>query len=142
MAFIPSDAHWYLADIVLEHRIEGDSRNVVHVNTHLIDAASPELAYEKALALGHAAELEYLNTEGKQVHIIFRCLRQLNIIPEELEDGAELMYEEMVGIPEEELQQWVRPKETLGVFAPIDSKTDIPNYIPDSVMRMLEAEPE
>ena len=35
---------WYLADLILEHTIEDDSRNVVHVNTHLIHASSPDRA--------------------------------------------------------------------------------------------------
>ncbi len=52
MAFIPQDARWYLADIVLEHRIVGDRRNVVHVNKHLIEADSPQQARRKANALG------------------------------------------------------------------------------------------
>jgi hypothetical protein len=52
MGFMPKDARWYLADVVLEHTIEGDPRNVVHVNMHLIEADSPEQAYEKAVALG------------------------------------------------------------------------------------------
>jgi hypothetical protein len=42
MGFIPKGARWYLADIVLEHIIAGDPRNVVHINTHLVEAGSPE----------------------------------------------------------------------------------------------------
>ena len=56
MGFIPEDARWYLADIVLEHIIEGDSRNVVHINTHLVEAESPVEAYEKAVGLGRRSE--------------------------------------------------------------------------------------
>ena len=37
----PKDARWYLADVVVEHTVEGDPRNVVHVNVHLIEADSP-----------------------------------------------------------------------------------------------------
>jgi hypothetical protein len=138
MAFIPKDAHWYLADIVLEHRIEDDPRNVVHINTYLIEARSPDQAYEKAVALGREAEQEYLNTDGKQVRVIFRGLRELNVIHEELEDGAELSYAESFGVPEERLREWTPSKEQLGVFAPIRAKKDGPNYMSESVMRMLE----
>ena len=40
MAYIPEDAKWYLADIVLEITIEDDPRNVVHTNLVLISADS------------------------------------------------------------------------------------------------------
>jgi hypothetical protein len=90
MGFIPKDARWYLAGLVLEHTVEGDPRNVVHVNTHLIEADSPDEAYQKANALGRAGELEYANSDGKQVRVAFRGLRDLDVIHEDLEDGAEL----------------------------------------------------
>ena len=72
MAFIPEVACWYIAGLVLEHTIEGDRRNVVHVNTHLIEADSPEEAYRKAVAFGRTGEQDYANTEGKRVRITFR----------------------------------------------------------------------
>jgi len=32
MAYIPTDAQWYVAEIVEQITVEGDSRNVVHKN--------------------------------------------------------------------------------------------------------------
>ncbi|MFO0959661.1 MAG: DUF4288 domain-containing protein [Isosphaeraceae bacterium] len=138
MAYIPEDARWYLADILLEHTVENDPRNVVHTNTHLIEAESPDQAYEKAVALGRAGEMEYANTDGKQVRTVFRGLRSLSVIHEPLEDGAELAYYESVGVSEDELRRWALPREELGVFRPRRRKRDIPNYEAESVMRMLE----
>jgi hypothetical protein len=140
MGFIPAGARWYLADVILEHVIEGDTRNLVHVNTHLVEAESPEQAYEKALALGRASEQEYANTDGKRVRVVFRGLCELNVIHDALEDGAELTYSEHAGVPEEQLREWIAPREQLVVFAPIESKDDGPNYMPGSVMQRLEAE--
>jgi hypothetical protein len=140
MGFIPKDARWYLADIILEHIVEGDPRNLVHVNTHLVEAESPEQAHEKALALGRGSEHEYTNTIGRRVRVVFRGLRELNIIHESLEDGAELAYSETVGVPEEQLRGWITPKERLGVFAPIEPTSSGPNYMPESVMQLLEAQ--
>ena len=57
--FIPEGVRWYLADLVVEHQIDADARNVVHVNTHLVEAGSPDEAYAKALALGRAEDHEY-----------------------------------------------------------------------------------
>jgi Domain of unknown function (DUF4288) len=71
MSDIPEGACWYIAGVVVEHTIEGDWRNVVHVNTRLIEANSPEEAYRKADVLGLAGEQQYLNTEGKQVRVTF-----------------------------------------------------------------------
>lgn len=83
MAYIPKNARWYLADVVLEHAVEGDPRNVVHVNLHLIEAESPERAYQKAIALGQASEQVYANPDGREVRVTFRGLRDLNVIHDE-----------------------------------------------------------
>jgi hypothetical protein len=139
MGFIPKDARWYLAGLVLEHTIEGDPRNVVHVNTHLIAADSPEEAYRKANDLGRRGEIAYANTDGKTVRSVFRGLRGLDVIHDDLEDGAELFYEERVGISEVDLARWVTPKEELAVFAPRQVRSDKPNTMSQEVAEMLEA---
>lgn len=137
MSHIPEGARWYVADIVLEHEIEGDPRNVVHVNLHLIEADSPERAYRKAVDLGRSSEQEYLNTDGKRVRVRFRGLRELAVIHDELEDGAELLYEETVGVTEDQLRRWIRPRDSLSVFETGQIKAGIPNYMPEEIMKML-----
>src|SRR4051794_30065638 len=116
MAYIPNDARWYLADVVLEHTVEGDPRNLVHVNIRLVEADSPEQAFAKATALGRESEQVYTNTAGREVRIRFRGLRELNVIHDELEDGAELTYEESAAVPEPELAGWIRPRGRLAAF--------------------------
>src|SRR5262249_31750593 len=139
MSFVPKNARWYLADVILEHIVEADPRNLVHVNMHLIEAESPEQADDKALAVGRRSEQEYANTDGKRVRVVFRGLRDLNVVHDPLEDGAELAFSETVGIAEDQLGRWITPKERLSVFAPAAPKIDRPNYMPESVMGMLEA---
>jgi hypothetical protein len=51
MGFVPEGAEWYLAQVVIEFVVEGDARNVVHVNYLLVRAQSPDEAYQKALRL-------------------------------------------------------------------------------------------
>jgi hypothetical protein len=136
--YIPHDAEWYLADLILEHTIQGDRRNVVHINTHLIKAKSPQQAYEKAIRLGRSKQLTYVNTEGKRVRVRFRGLRNLNVIHEPLEDGAELTFEEEIGISKRQLRLWTTAKKKLSVFAPPARRNDIPNYFPQVAMDLLE----
>ncbi len=130
MAYVPADAKWFIAEIVEEITVEGDPRNVVHVNFNLIRADSPEEAYAKSLELGKQCETEYDNPDGKRVQIRFRGLRNLGVVYDELEHGAELMYEERIGVSPDELQNCVRPKEQLDVFIPWEPPdfTRAPDY--------------
>ena len=130
MGYIPDDARWYLAEVILEHRVEGDPRNLVYTNMNLIEAESPEQAHAKALALGRSEEMEYENSDGRLVRVIFRGLRDLNVIHDPLEDGAELIYSEDVDVPEERLLRWVSSQEDIGVFAPRRVDRTLPNTLP------------
>jgi hypothetical protein len=55
MAYIPADAKWYLADIVEQIAVQDDTRYVVHTNTVLIRADSPEDAYANAVELSNTS---------------------------------------------------------------------------------------
>ena len=127
MAYIPENAKWYLATLIEEIAVEGDSRNVVHKNLVLVRADCPEKAYEKALELGRKSEVSYENPEGRLVKIKFRGLRELNVVYDEIEHGAELSYEELLGVPEEQIKALLRRKEDLAVFRPI-TPTAGPDY--------------
>jgi hypothetical protein len=130
---------WFLAGVVMEHVIAGDRRNVVHVNSHLILAASPEEAYRKARALGRKSQFGYWNTDHKKVQLKFRGLRQLSRCLDDPQDGAEIDYEETFNVPESKLRRWARAKAALKVFATRRLRRDDPNCMPMSVMRKLEA---
>lgn len=134
MSYIPEDAEWYLADILMEITVEGDSRNVVHTNTVLIRAGSPDEAYEKALTKGRTEEISYQNPDGRLVTFLFKGLRDLIVIQEQLEDGAELTYTERIGMPEDELQKLITPKNELSVFEPI-SLSQGPDYSCGEIMK-------
>lgn len=134
MAFIPKDACWYIAQIILEINVEGESQNVVHVNYLLVRGESPEEAYEKALRLGNAHTTTYLNQHKRKVRIGFRGLRDLNVVYESLSDGAELLYEEKVGIDDHALSGMICSKESLAVFQPI-AATPRPDYGSDEIRR-------
>jgi Domain of unknown function (DUF4288) len=137
MGYIPNDAKWYLADIVLEITIQGDSRNVVHTNLVLIRADSPEEAYQKAIELGTSNDASWKNIDGKRVTFSFRGLRDLNVIlSRKLEHGVELSYNESIGMDEAAIQKCIIPKEELGVFSPIDTSTG-PDYRSSNIVEKI-----
>ena len=117
MAYIPADAKWYLAEIVMHITVEGDPRNVVHTNLVLVRADSPEEAYEKATELGVAGETQYESPAGRQVNIRFRGLHDLNVIHDEWEHGAEIIFSEVLGLDEAAIRKWVTSKEELGILS-------------------------
>jgi hypothetical protein len=139
MAYIPKDAQWYLADMVIEHRIANEPQNIIHINTTLIQASSPEDAYAHAQTLGREMEDTYENTDGDWVTVIFRGLHNLLFIYENLEHGAELAYSEKVGLSEADVQALLAAKSELAVFRPqTQLSSSKPNYIPKSVMDRLQ----
>jgi Domain of unknown function (DUF4288) len=138
MGHIPKNAKWYLAEIVEEIKISGESTNVIHINMRLVRADSPQEAYDAAIRLGKDSDRTYENTDGKPVNIVFRGLRDLMVIHDELEHGAELFYDEQVGLSEEQLAKLICPRNELSVFLPIPPPSG-PNYFPLSIWQELEA---
>jgi hypothetical protein len=126
MVYIPENPKWYVADIVEEFRIEGEPDNVVHINSLLIRADSPEEAHEAALLLGHDDD-HYKNVEGKHVTATFRGLRELSAIQGELEHGTELMWSKRTGLTEADMAKLVKPQPRLAVFAPIETISQCPS---------------
>ncbi|QNI31220.1 DUF4288 domain-containing protein [Alloacidobacterium dinghuense] len=142
MAYIPEDAEWYLAEIILEICVEDDPRNVVHINVVLIHATNPEEAYDKAMKRGKTEEQTYENQQGKSVVSIFKGLRDLLVIHDKLEDGAELSYKEQIGLTKEQVSSLITPKHQLGIFAPVE-QIDKPDYAAgDIVAEVYERFPE
>lgn len=128
MAYIPENSQWYVAEIIEEIVVEGDSRNVIHKNLVLIRADSPDEAYAKSLDLGRQQESSYKNPEGKVVTASFRGLGYLDVIHDKLEHGAELLYQRSMAVPKEEVQKWVLTREQLPLFRESQPPPDYPNY--------------
>jgi Domain of unknown function (DUF4288) len=133
MAFIPADAKWYVATLVVEILVENDQRNVVHENTFLIRADSPDEAYERSMELGGQHSHEDVNLSGGKVVVRFRGISHLAVVHDELEHGAELWWSEHVGISASEVQALIPPKQDLSVFAPI-GKREGPDYSSREIM--------
>jgi hypothetical protein len=136
-AYVPENAKWYLAEIVEEIRVKGERKNVIHINMNLLRADSPEEAYEKAIELGKDSEISYENTDGKLVTIRFRGLRDLWVIIDQLEHGAELAYEEWVGRSEKQIAKLIRSKEQLYLFHPREKPGGTPNNMSKDIYEEL-----
>ena len=113
---IGSHEQWYVADLIVEITVETASENIVHINTLLLRATSPEAAFESALELGREHESSYVNPEGQTVKTVFRGLADLNAIDAPLDQDMEFSFAQQVGVSEHELQQLITPKEQLSVF--------------------------
>ncbi len=137
MGYIPPDAKWYLAEIVEKISVEGDPRLVIHTNSVLVRADSPDEAYDKAVELGTAAQVSYENPDGKRVAITYCGLRDLNGIHGELEHGTELIYSEKLNMGPTAIQQYISSNEELGVFAPREVSRGL-NYISKDVADDLD----
>jgi hypothetical protein len=129
MGYIPADAEWYIAVLVMEITVHGSQRNVLHRNLILINAHSPQEAYEKAVRTGQTGETQYENLKDQRVEIKFRGISKLDVLYEPFEDGAELAFEELLGVSEPDIQQMIPPMEELAVFtAPTPGKERDPDY--------------
>ncbi len=73
----------------------------------------------KRSSLESPAEGSYENPEGNRVTCTYRGLHDLNVIHGDLEHGTELIYSEQTDMDERAIEQWISPKEELGIFAPI-----------------------
>ena len=127
---------WYLATLVMEILVEADPRNVVHRNLFLISACSPKEAYSKAELLGQRGETTYENPAGLQVRHRIRGIADLGTLIEgELADGAELAFEQDVGLPEEQIRARIKTKEDLcKPHRPSGPGGDVPDYTSKDVM--------
>ncbi len=116
MAYIPPDAKWWIADLVVEFSTEGEPQNRVQYKLTLLRADSADQAYSKALEYGRSNESVFINPEGKRVSARFRGLRDLFVIYDKLADGAELVADERVGVSEDEIVAGLRDRQHLSVF--------------------------
>lgn len=92
------NGNWYIVEIIekcepVERNEKQELRRVTTWgNHHLIKADSPEKAFDKAVKLGKEAEYKFTNTDKIEMEWIFVGIGELLPIYEDIEDGAELMW--------------------------------------------------
>jgi hypothetical protein len=116
-AWLPDNVQWFIAILVEELRVLETGGNVIWKNFHLIRAHDPETAYQKALEIGTRLRDEYKNSDNQTVKTFFRGIAQLLPVYEELEDGAEILFESEENVPEDRIISMAKPKEELAAFS-------------------------
>jgi hypothetical protein len=92
------NGNWYIVEIIekcepVERNEKQELRRVTTWgNHHLIKADSPEKAFDKAVKLGKEAEYKFTNSDKVEMEWIFVGIGELLPIYEDIEDGAELMW--------------------------------------------------
>lgn len=92
------DGNQYIVEIIekcepIKRNEKQDLRRVTTWgNHHLIKARSPEKAFDKAVKLGKEAEYKFTNTDKIEMEWVFVGTGELLPIYEDIEDGAELMW--------------------------------------------------
>jgi tetratricopeptide (TPR) repeat protein len=107
---------WFLAEHIQQFTFANGDNPLVWINTVLVKASSLEEAYEKAMHQGEPYNDTYLNSDQVEVTCNFRGLRDLYLIYEKLEDGAEIIWTEYDDLDEEQIAAMVTPKEKLAAF--------------------------
>ena len=92
------DGNWYIVEIIekcepVKRNEKQDLRRVTTWgNHHLIKANSPEKAFDKAVKLGKEKNYKFINSDKLEMESIFVGIGELLPIYEDIEDGAELMW--------------------------------------------------
>ena len=90
--------NWYIAEIIekfepVDRNEKQDLRRVTTWgNHHLIKADSPEKAFDKAVKLGKEKNYKFINSDKIKMESMFVGIGELLPIYEDIEDGAELMW--------------------------------------------------
>ena len=90
--------NWFIVEIIekcepVNHDENNDLRRVTTWGNHiLIKADSAEKAFDKAVKIGKEGEYKFINTDNLEMEWKFVGIGELLPIYENIEDGAELMW--------------------------------------------------
>jgi hypothetical protein len=112
---------WWIASYIermawdCEPNPSPNSRCTAWENTIILKAGNREEAYEKAVKLAQNPS-EFEDASGRKGHWFFEGLTSLLPIYSELEDGAEILWQEHENRTVGKVRSWVKSKEELEVF--------------------------
>jgi hypothetical protein len=107
----PSESVWFLSSEVQECVVAGRTTSTVWVNYRLLQAASLEEAYDRAVEFGKHAQTSYLDSDGETVAWKFRGLQDL--APLRFEDGVEVSFESHENQSEDQISRRIKSRQEL-----------------------------
>ncbi len=111
---------WFVAEILVLNTASKSGSYVLHNNFVLIQADDPETAAVASGIRGRSYDDSFTNTDGETVTVRYLGLRNLHEIYDELENGAEILYEQFSLSSESEALEFVRPRGEFAVFRVTD----------------------
>lgn len=86
-----NNERWYVATLIVQCRVADNSPGTCDEQIRILLATDADAAYEKAMQLGKAEELSYLNGYGETVYWEFVGLENLEeLFADDLQDGVEI----------------------------------------------------
>lgn len=104
---------WFVAETLVLYAISASNSFVMHNNFVLVHASTLEQATRLAEQRGIEFEDSYTNTDGQAVAVRFIGIRHVHVVHDDLEDGAELLYEEYELTSEADARLYLRGKTTI-----------------------------
>ncbi len=135
MGHVPQDAKWYIAELIVEIRVEGSAANIVHQNLVLVRADSPDEAFRNAVTIGSNYASSYSNPEGRLVTTAYRGISYLDVIHDDLENGAELLFSQQTSVAEEQIERLLRTRDELLLFKDQLVESGVPDYASGEVVK-------
>jgi len=128
---------WYIADLIVEAKIEDTERNLLEIDSVLIQASSNEEALEKSMEVGKSYEDRYKNPDGRWVIWRFHGLQELTLVDEKLEHGAELFFTTHNNVTEEFIKEKLRDKKEFQAFKKRHIKIENNEFVDSKVYELL-----
>ncbi len=119
MAKIINKGDWFLVEIVEKfepadsNKLQELRRVTTWGNYHLINAKTPSEAYDKAIKIGKTSNYNFINQDKIQMKSEFLGIGDLLPIYEDLEDGAEILWNDYGFISSKRSKKIVRTKKEL-----------------------------
>lgn len=116
---IKNTGNWFLVEIIEKYEpIDSDKSNDLRRvttwgNYHLINADSASKAYDKAILLGKQNNYKFTNSDKVKIKSEFLGIGDLLLIHEDLEDGAEIFWDDYGFISAKRSERLVKTKKEL-----------------------------
>jgi hypothetical protein len=117
MPYHRSEWIWYLAQLVVESKVEGLAEPILLIESILLRASSPEAAYEKALSICASSEHGYRNKFGAPVMRRYLGIHDIDDLQtEQLEDEQPLQVRVVPSSTQSGAGRLIRAKDELSIF--------------------------